>query len=205
MPVEAGPLLEQLRRDADHAIAERSATARAEADRVLQAAAAQRERRRAATVGERERALGLERDAARAQIAQETMRAPLESREAFVARVFAAAERQLAGLAADPDLARRLTPIVGEAVPYLPAGEIRVRCSTAAAAAVQAAMAALGLAPAPVVIDDSVPLGAMLEHVDGTVRVDATFVARLRRMAQALSIQAVHAIETGPAHGEPAP
>ncbi|MHB1861565.1 MAG: V-type ATP synthase subunit E family protein [Gemmatimonadaceae bacterium] len=204
MPGEASPLLERLRRDADHAIAERSAAARAEADRVLQDAAAQRERQRAAAVGERERALGLERDAARARVAQETIRAPLESREAFLARVFAAAELQLAGLAAAPDLARRLAPIVGEALPYLPVGQIRVRCSTAAAPAVQAAIAALGLAPAAAVIDESVPLGAMLEHVDGTVRVDATFVARLRRMAPALSIDAVHAIETWPVHGEPA-
>lgn len=195
MPATAGPLLEQLRREADAAVAECTARASAEAERIRESAAAQRERRRATTVAAREQALAREREAARARAAQSTVQAVLTARAAFLDRVFEAAERRLEALAGAPDLAARLAPLIAEALPFLPADDTRVRCRPALRDAVGRALAAAGRGDAPVESDDSVPAGAVLEDAARTVRVDATLTARLQRMRAALAIDAVRAVE----------
>ncbi len=57
------------------------------------------------------------------------------------------------------------------------------------------ALTAAGRGDVPVEADESVPTGAMLEAADGTVRLDATLAARLRRMRPTLAIDAVRAAE----------
>ncbi len=195
MPAEAGPLLEQLRRDAAATVTARVAEARAEADRIQAVAATQRERRRADAVGERERDLARQREAARAEATQQTLLGVLTARAAYLDRVFAAGERRLEAFVGAPDLAQRLTPLLAEALPFVDAADARVRCPAAARAAVEAALAALGRAGTPLAVDDALPLGAVIESKDATVRVDATFGARLGRLRPMLSIEAMHLIE----------
>lgn len=195
MPAPAGPLLDQLRRDATAAIAARAAEARAEAARIRDAAAARRARRRADAVADRERGLSRLRAAARDEATQQTRRAVLDARADYLERVFAEVARQLEMLGGRPDLAQRLTPLLADALPFIETAETRVRCSRAAGPAVEAALAALGCAGAPVAIDDTVPLGAILEDARATVRVDATLAARLHRLRPTLSIDAVRMLE----------
>ena len=195
MPAPAGPLLDQLRRDATAAIAARAAEARAEAERIRDAAAVRRAHRRADAVAERERALSQQRDAARDAATQQTRGAVLGARAAWLDRVFAEVARQLEMLAGRPDLAQRLTPLLADALPFIETDATRVRCSGATRPAVTAALAALGGADTPVAIDDTVPLGAILEDERATVRVDATLAARLRRLRPTLSIDAVRMLE----------
>ena len=195
MPAEAGPLLAELRREAEGMIATRAAEARAEAARIRDAAGAQRERRRAAAVGEREQLLAQRREAARAAVVQSTLHDVLTAREAFVTRAFAEAERQLDALAASPDLSARLAPLVAQALAFLDADDLRVRCAPPVRAAVQGALAAAGCAGASIEPDATVATGALLENAAGTVRVDATLAARLRRMRPTLAIAAVRQLE----------
>jgi vacuolar-type H+-ATPase subunit E/Vma4 len=195
MPAPAGPLLEQLRREAEAAIAERAAAAHAEAERIRETAAAQRARRCTTALAEREQALAREREEARARVAQSTVHDVLTARAAFLTRVFESAEHRLDALADAPDLADRLTPLFGEALPFLPADDLRARCRPGQRETVARALAAAGCGDAPIESDDAVPTGAVLENRAGTVRVDATLVARLRRMRATLAIDAVRAVE----------
>ncbi len=195
MSATAGPLLEQLGREAHAAIAEREAQARAEAAHIRDTAAAQRERRRATTLAEHERTLARQREDARARVAQSTVHDVLTARAAFLTRLFDEAARRLDSLASAPDLAARLTPLFVEALPFLAEDDARARCRPAVRTAVHDALAAAGRADMPIEDDDAVPTGAMFENGTGTVRVDATLVARLRRMRATLAIVAVHAIE----------
>ena len=195
MTATAGPLLDQLTREAAAAVAERAALGRAEADRIHDAAAAQRARRRATVVGERERALALEGEAERARIAQSTVRDVLTAREAFLARVFAEAERRLNAVAVAPDLAARLTPLLVEGLPFLDPADRHARCAAGLRQAVRDALIAAGHTEIEIETDEAVPTGAMLENATGTVRVDVTLTARLRRMRAMLAIVAVKAVE----------
>ena len=195
MPAEAGPLLAELRREAERMIATRAAEARAEAARIRDTAAAQLERRRAAAVGEREQVLAQRREAARAAVVQSTLHDVLTARETFVTRVFAEAERQLDALAASPDLAARLAPLVAQALSFLDADDLRVRCAAPARAAVQAALVAAGCTGTPIESDATVATGAVLESAAGAVRVSATLAARLRRMRPTLAIDAIRQLE----------
>ncbi len=195
MPAEAGPLLAELQRDAERMMATRAAEARAEAARIRDSAAMQRERRRAASVGEREQMLAQRREAARAAVVQSTLHDVLTAREAFVTRAFAEAERQLDALSASPDLADRLAPLVAQALAFLDADDLRARCAAPARAAVQGALASAGCAGVPIELDATVATGAVLENAAGTVRVDATLAARLRRLKPTLAIDAVRQLE----------
>jgi len=195
VPAEAGPLLEQIGRDAAATAAARLADARAEADRVTTAAATRRERQRVDAVGERERALARQRESAQAEVAQQTLLGVLTARAVFLDRVFAAAERELQALERAPDLAQRLAPLLADALPFVDAAAVHVRCATAARAAVEAALASLGRPDTTITVDDAVPLGALIENRAATVRVDATFGARLRRLRPTLQIEAVHLLE----------
>jgi vacuolar-type H+-ATPase subunit E/Vma4 len=195
MPAGSGPLLAQLRQDAAATVTARIADAHAEASRILATATTKRDRHRADVVSERERALARLREAARAETTQQTLVGVLTARAAFLDCVFAAGERRLEALAGAPDLSTRLRPLLAEALPFVDAAEAQGRCSGAARAAVAAALAALGRADMPIAVDDALPLGAIIRSRDGTVRVDATFGARLRRLRPTLSIEAVHLIE----------
>ncbi|HEU4977951.1 MAG TPA: V-type ATP synthase subunit E family protein [Solirubrobacteraceae bacterium] len=199
MTAPAGPLLEQLRRDADAAIAARHADARAEAERVTAGADAERARRRATLLGEREHALAMRREAELAAVTQATVRGVLDARDAFLDRAFAAAEARLAALARAPDLAGRLRSPLAEALPFVDPAELRVRCAPALRPAVADALAAAGAPGAPIMEDELVPVGAMLEDAAGRLRVDATFAARLHRLRPELAIEAVRLVEAADA------
>jgi vacuolar-type H+-ATPase subunit E/Vma4 len=195
MPATAGPLLDQLRREADAAVAARTAQARAQADGIRDTAAAQRGHRRAALVAEREKALARQRAAERARVSQSTMHDVLTAREAFVARVFAEAERQLNALGGTAGLSARLAPLIAEALPFLDPDNARARCAAAVQPALRDALAAMGRGALPTEVDETVATGALFEDGTRTLRVDATLAARLRRMHRTLAIDVVRLVE----------
>jgi vacuolar-type H+-ATPase subunit E/Vma4 len=199
MPAPTGPLLDELQRDAQAGIAARTDAARAEAARIRDIAAAHRERRRAQAVAERERALATRRESARAEAGEATLGRVLTARDAFLGRVFAETEQRLNALAAAEDLPRRLAPLLADALPFVEGDEPRARCAGSARAAVAAALVLLGRADLPIATDDAVPLGAVLERGDRSMRVVATLVARMERMRPTLAIEAVREIDAGSA------
>ena len=198
MPDLAGPLLEQLHRDADSTIAERTAQAHAEAVRIRDFAAAQRAHRRDVAMAEREREIARERGAARDAVAQSTVNDVLTARAAFLDRVFVRAETALDAIAAAPGFPRRLAPLLTDALRFVEAGEMQVRCAATSASAVRAILLDAGRGEVPVVVDDLVPAGAIVENASGTLRVDATFAALLRRRRPVVSIEAVRLMEATP-------
>ncbi len=195
MPAEAGPLLDRLRRDAEVAIAERTAAAHAEAEALHDRAAARRDRRRVEAVAERERTLGAQRETARAEAGEATLSRVLTARDAFLGRVFAETEHQLNAMADAPDLAQRLSPMLAEALPFVEDDAPHARCAERVRGAVAAAFARLGRGDVPIARDDELAVGAVLENRDGAVRVDATLVARMRRLRPTLAIEAVRQLE----------
>src|ERR1019366_2644842 len=104
MPAHAGPLLDQIRRDAAAAAAARVAAAHAEAERLDAETAARVVHRRAAAIADRERAGASALEAARAETSQRVSRETLSSRAAALDRIFAAALLQMQALAAHPRL-----------------------------------------------------------------------------------------------------
>ena len=195
MPAPAGPLLERLHRDADQAIAQLLAAAEQDAARIRADADARRTRHRSAAVAACEADLTRQRDAARHAAEQGTVRGVLLARAAFLDRVFERADALLNELPRNADFARRLTPLLVDALPFVEGAGARVRCAPACTEGVRAALGAAGAGPTDVVADDRIPAGAVVENAAGDVRVDATFAARLRRLRPALAIDAVRAIE----------
>jgi vacuolar-type H+-ATPase subunit E/Vma4 len=197
MPAPAGPLLERLQRDADQAIAQLLAAAEQEATRVRDDASARRARQRAAAVSGCEADLARQREAARNAAEQSTVQDALSARAAFLDRVFERTGLLLEDLPRTADFAQRVAPLLADALPFVNAGELRVRCAPASADAVRAALAAAGAAGANLIIDDTIPAGAVVGDATDTVQVDATFAARMRRLRPVLSIQAARLIEAG--------
>jgi vacuolar-type H+-ATPase subunit E/Vma4 len=195
MPVSAGPLLDQLRRDADARVTERTAQARADAEHIRDVAATQRAHRRAAAIAARERELAGQREAERNAAAQSTVHDVLAARGQFLERVFARTQTVLNAMPAAPGFERRLTPLLTDALRFVDAGEARVRCAADSQPAVRAILQTLGTASMPVVVDATVPAGAVVENATGTVRVDATFTALLQRVRPLAAIEAVRLAE----------
>jgi vacuolar-type H+-ATPase subunit E/Vma4 len=198
MPDHAGPLLDQIRRDAAAAAEARVASARQDAARLDTESTARLEHRRASAVEDRERSRVAALEAARAETSQRVSRETLSSRAAALDRVFAAALLQMQALAAHPRLGAVLGRALADALTYLPDGPVTVRCARDVAVAVRAAVAGVaGVGRDTITVreDDGVPLGAIVEAADGTIAVDATFVRRLARERPRLAITIARQME----------
>lgn len=183
----AGPLLEQIRRTAVGTATDMVAAARSEADAIRTNARDQAQRRRAHALAahEREGATTLARTRAEtvARVGQDS----LAARAAALDRIFVAAEAQFASLARHPGLGALLVATISDGLTYLPPGAATVRCAAVIAEPVRAALAMAKREGAQVSIDESVPLGVMIEAGDGSVFVDGTLARRLARERPRLS------------------
>jgi vacuolar-type H+-ATPase subunit E/Vma4 len=198
MPAHAGPLLEQIRRDAAAAADARAAAARAEAERMDAETMARMAHRRGAAITDRERSNVSALETTRAETSQRVRRETLASRAAALDRIFAAALLQLPALTSHPRLGAVLGPALADALTYLPDGAVTVRCPPEVAGTVRAALAELGRDAITVREDGGVPLGAIVESADGAMAVDATFLRRLARERPRLAIAITRQLEATP-------
>lgn len=195
MPDHAGPLLEQIRRDAAAAADARVAAARVEAERLDAESTARVLHRRAAAVADHERSSASALEATRAETSQRVSRETLASRAAALDRIFAAAVLQMQALATHPRLGAVLGRALADALTYLPDGPVTVRCAPDVAGVVRVVAAELDHGTITVREDKDVPLGAIVESADGAIAVDATFLRRLVRERPRLAITMTRQLE----------
>jgi vacuolar-type H+-ATPase subunit E/Vma4 len=183
----AGPLLDQIRRSAVAAATDLVAAARSDADAIRTNARERARRRRALAVAahEREGATSLSRT--RAETVARVGHDSLAARATALELIFVEADRQLASLARHPGLGTLLVATIGDGLTYLPPGATTVRCAAVIAESVRAALAAAKREDATVRIDESTPIGVILEAGDGSVVVDGTLARRLARERPRLS------------------
>lgn len=177
----AGPLLDQIRRTAVAAATDLVAAARTEAEAIRTGARDRAQRRRASAVAshEREEATSLSRT--RAETVARVGQRSLAARAAALDRIFVEADRRLASLGGHPGLRDLLAATLSDGLTYLPPGPATVRCAGIIAEPVRAALTVAGRHDATVRIDETVPIGVMIEAGDGSVAVDGTLTRRLAR------------------------
>lgn len=163
--------------------------ARARAAEIRAAADARTEQRCADALAAREAELRLAYDAKRDQALRKARVEVLFKRARYLDKVFAEVERGLPGLLDRPGAEDVLGRLTAEGLDCFPRGAARIRCRAGLAARLSSRPD-----PVPVVVDDTVPEGVIVESLDGTARVDNTLQARLRRQRRALSITLLAAL-----------
>jgi vacuolar-type H+-ATPase subunit E/Vma4 len=187
VPGTAGPLLEQIRSTAVAAATEKVTGARTDADAIRTGARDRAQRERASAVAAHERGAATASSRTRAETAARVGRDTLTARAAALDRIFVAANHRFASLASHPGLRDLLVATLNDGLTYLPDGAATVACAGAIADAVRAALAATKREDVTVRLDETVPIGVMIEAGDGSVAVDGTFARRLARERPRLS------------------
>jgi vacuolar-type H+-ATPase subunit E/Vma4 len=195
MPAAAGPLFDQLRRDAAERAEQRRHDARAEAAGAATAAREAAAERRATAVTGHARTSASALENARADVAQRVRRETLEARAAALDRVFDAAAAAAHGLGGHPRLPAAITRSITRAIAFLPDGPVTVRCAAGSADLVRRALAGLGRTTDDVRVDDTLPLGVRVETADGSIGVDETFGHLLARARPRLAIALARRLE----------
>jgi vacuolar-type H+-ATPase subunit E/Vma4 len=191
-------LFEQLRRDARAASEQCMAAARAEALRLRSASDERLAQLRTAELAARERAHAAALDRARSDARTRTAREWLAARAEALDHVFVAANETLAARSGDPRFVAAVAGIVHDALPYLPPGDASARCATSLAPAVRTVLEsqAPGRPGLRVIEDDAVATGVVLETVDRSLAIDATFARRLARERPRLAIEVARQLES---------
>ena len=187
MTGQAGPLLEQIRSTAVAQASERITAARAEADAIRATARDRAQRTRTAAVAAHQRVSAATDARTRAETAARIGRDTFAARAAALDRIFAAAERMLPSLATHPGLPALLGATIREGLTYVPPETATVACAGVIAGTVRDALAGPGMERVAVRIDESIPIGVIVETGDGALKVDGTFSRRLARERPRLS------------------
>jgi vacuolar-type H+-ATPase subunit E/Vma4 len=166
--------------------------ARAEADAIRTAADARTEQRCAAARATREAELRVELDTNRDRALRKARVEVLFRRARYLDTVFEAAEGELPGVLDRPGSEHLLERLSAEGLEYFPSGSARIRCRAGLAGRVSAQMPLV-----PVIADDSIPEGIIVEAAEGWSHIDNTLPARLRRQRRALSIVLLAALQEG--------
>ena len=167
--------------------------ARGEAAAIRAAADARAEQRCTEACAARESELRAELDAMRDRAYRKARVEVLFGRARYLDAIFAAADAETVNVFDGPGSALLIEQLATEGLAYFPAGGARIRCRGALAARLSARMA-----PVPVVADDAVPEGVIVESLNGESRVDNTLRARLKRRRRELSVTILGALpETG--------
>lgn len=188
MQANVGPMLDQLRRDAAKAAAERVGTAGREANGLRAIMQEEAAARWTAGMAAQELAAAVALEAARVTTAQRLEPDILAARAEALDRIFVHAAVHMETLAAHPRLGEVLGRAIADALTYLPDGPVTVRCCRSAAQTVRAALRALGRETDSIREDPTVALGAIVESADGGIAVDVTLARLLARRRRQLSI-----------------
>ncbi|HEX9610455.1 MAG TPA: V-type ATP synthase subunit E [Gemmatimonadales bacterium] len=179
-------LLAVLERDAEAQAEAELAAARAAATRIETDAAARLDGRRADYVTARQAELRAATERAIAEAQWRARAGVLEARQRLLDRVFAAARKELPGVARDPAFLDRLPRDLAAARAYVGDARVTARCRPEIAAAVRALAATNGAVT--VVEDETAGTGVRLMAADGSVEVDDTLEARLERWLPRLAL-----------------
>lgn len=185
-------LLSALKLEADRTVEQLLASARDEAARHRADAAERVERRCAEAIASREAELKATTEVARVRAQRAAAVRVVQARDVFLERVFRTTEDALARALDSPDYATAPGGLVAEALAYVSGIPVVVRCRTSLAEKVRVAVQ--HSPDVSVVPDDTVPPGVLVEATDGSVIVDNTVGARLRRMRPSLSIEVLERI-----------
>lgn len=193
--MSAGPLLQQLFRDADAEVARRLAAARAVAAGLEEGAAARLAAERDDALRARAKSLGAALERERSERERKRQFDLLTSRRRLVDRAIEVAMRRAPEWVGRAEVAQALQRMLRDALAYLPEGEAKVRCHPLL---VPALAGADTVGSAPLHAEDGVPFGFVAESRDGRVRVDATLERLVARERERLSIALVkHHAEGG--------
>lgn len=175
-----------------------AAAARAEADAITAQARDQADRRRRAALETHERALRSTAALALAGTRLAARRTVITARTRLLERVFARAGAALDAVAASPAYRQQLPAAIAAALDCFGDEPVEIRCPPALGKAVRAGVASLPKkrASISVVTDRAVGPGFVVRSADGVVAVDDTLAARLERQHAALSLAALHALES---------
>jgi vacuolar-type H+-ATPase subunit E/Vma4 len=199
VPGTAGPLLDQIRAKAAASTANMVSAARADADALRAQSRERASRQRADAIAAHDRATAAALSRTRADTTARAGRDMLVARAAALDRIFAAAERRTTSLASHPGLRDVLARAVSDGLAYMPEGAAFVVCATSGAAPVAAIVTAHGAERLTVRIDESVPVGVIIEAADRSVIVDATLVKCVTRSRPRLSAEVARRILAGAA------
>jgi vacuolar-type H+-ATPase subunit E/Vma4 len=190
-------LLDQLRRDAREAAAQRIAAAQAETERIRVDASARVAQQRTAALAERAHAHTAALERLRSDTRARTAREWLTARAEALDRIFAAANEALLTRSKDAKFQAAVTAGARDALAYLPAGDALARCTADLAPAARAAFEppSADARAISVTADDHVATGVIFETTDHTLTVDATFARRLARERTRLAIEVVRQLE----------
>lgn len=185
-------LLSALTQEADRAVEQILTAAREDAVRLRAQADALVERRCADAIAAREAELKASAELERVRTQRATAVRAVQSRDACLDRVFGAAAAALESALDAPDKATAPAALATEALAFFSGVPAVVRCRTSFVERVRAVLHSSD--EASVVPDDAVAPGVLVEAVDGSVIVDNTVGARLRRLRPSLSIELLQRI-----------
>jgi vacuolar-type H+-ATPase subunit E/Vma4 len=186
-------LLSALTQEADRAVEQILGSAREDAVRLRAEAEALVERRCADAIATREAELKASAEMERARAQRVTAVRVVQSRDACLDRVFNEAASALESALDAPGNAAAPAALATEALAFFSGVPVVVRCRTSLVGRVRAVLHAPG--EASVMPDDTLAPGVIVEAVDGSVIVDNTVGARLRRLRPSLSIELMQRIE----------
>lgn len=189
-------LLSALREEADRTVEQLLGSARDEAARLRAEANARVEERCADTIATREAKLKADAELARVRAQRAAAVRVVQARDACLERIFRATEDALARALDSPEYAAAPGALATEALAYFTDVPVVIRCRTSLAGSVRAGTPRSD--DVAVVPDDSVPPGVVVEASDGSVIVDNTVEARLRRMRPSLAIEVLERIGASP-------
>lgn len=185
-------LLSALRQEADRTVEQLLTSAREEAARLQSEAVARVEHRCAEAIATREAELKAAADVARARAQRAAAVGMVQARDACLERIFRATDDALARALDSPDYATAPGGLATEALVYVSGVPVVVRCRTSFVQTVRAVVQPWR--DVVVMPDDTVAPGVLVEARDGSVIVDNTVGARLRRMRPLLSIEVLERI-----------
>lgn len=184
------PLLAALGGDAEDDVRAIDESARATAAQIRAEAEAHVAQRCAAALESHESELRRMIDGRRAHALRRSRETLLAARSAFLDRVFAAAERDTAGVLLQPERGAAMAWLLHEALAFVPSGA-SVACRPELAARLNGA----ALGDAHVRPDPDVAEGVVVTANDGSLRIDNTLQNRLRWLRPALSIELIKQFE----------
>jgi vacuolar-type H+-ATPase subunit E/Vma4 len=189
-------LLSALRQEAERTVEQLLTAAREEAARLRTDAVARVEHRCAEAIATREAELKAAAEVARARAQRAAAVGMVQARDACLERIFSATDDALAQALDSPDYATAPGRLATEALAYVSGVPVVVKCRASLADKVRVVVQ--HWRDVAVVPDDTVAPGVWIEAIDGSVIIDNTVGARLRRMRPLLSIEVLERIGAVP-------
>jgi vacuolar-type H+-ATPase subunit E/Vma4 len=180
-------LVARLERDAQQRITDLRANTQAQVSALAAQAAAVRDAQRDSELRRRRAVRRARLELELAQARQRARADQLHAQHALLVKIFQRAGEQLAAVATSPEYVNALPSHVKEALQFVEGQDVTVRCPPALVRDVRRAVE--GRPGVTVVEDAQAPPGILVSTTDGTVVVDNTLPARLKRLVPRLAVE----------------